>query len=106
MTPLVADRARVGAGSRIVLDGERIVDRGRMDPNRLAAWNVPVNVNSASAAELTALDGIGPKLAERIIAARPFACIEEVARVQGIGARRLARLKDRLVLDAKPGNPL
>ena len=70
-----------------------------MAPDRLAAWGVAVDVNGASAAELASLEGIGPALAARIVAARPFARIEEVARVRGIGVRRLARLRPRLVLD-------
>jgi hypothetical protein len=72
-----------------------------MAPDRLAAWAVPVDVNRATAAELASLDGIGPALAARIVAARPFRRIDEVAEVRGIGRRRLARLRPRLVLDAR-----
>ena len=70
-----------------------------MRPERLAAWGAPVDVNGATVEELASLDGIGPKLAARIVAARPFRRVEEVARVRGIGQRRLARLRPRLVLD-------
>jgi Helix-hairpin-helix motif len=70
-----------------------------MPADRWAAWQVPVDVNRASAAELASLDGIGPKLAARIVARRPFASVDEVATVSGIGQRRLARLRPRLVLD-------
>ncbi len=73
--------------------------RKRMAADRLAAWRAPVDVNRATADELASLDGIGPQLAARIVAARPFATIEEVGRVKGIGARRLARLRERLMLD-------
>jgi competence protein ComEA len=72
---------------------------GRMAPDRLAAWGAPVDVNGAPVEELASLDGVGPKLAARIIAARPFRSVEEVAAVRGIGRRRLARLRPRLVLD-------
>ena len=70
-----------------------------MPPDRLAAWGAPVDVNRATVDELASLDGIGPKLAARIVAARPFRSVDEVARVRGIGRRRLARLRPRLVLD-------
>src|SRR5881394_1575218 len=43
-----------------------------MRPERLAAWGAPVDVNGATVEELASLDGIGPKLAARIVAARPF----------------------------------
>ncbi|MGZ3428751.1 MAG: ComEA family DNA-binding protein, partial [Polyangia bacterium] len=72
---------------------------GRMAPDRLAAWDAPVDVNGATVEELASLDGVGPKLAVRMVAARPFHSVEEVAKVRGIGRRRLARLRPRLVLD-------
>ena len=70
-----------------------------MPADRWAAWAVPVDVNRASVAELASLDGIGPKLAARIVAARPFGRVDDVAHVAGVGQRRLARLRPRLVLD-------
>ncbi|MDB4970101.1 MAG: helix-hairpin-helix protein [Myxococcales bacterium] len=73
-----------------------------MRPDRLAAWEAPVDVNRASVEELASLDGIGPKLAARIVAARPYRSVEEVAGVRGIGRRRLARLRARLLLDEQP----
>src|SRR4051812_28527763 len=72
---------------------------GRMAPDRLAAWSAPVDINGAGADELASLDGIGPKLAARIVAARPFRRIDDLADVRGIGRRRLARLRPRLFLD-------
>src|SRR5436305_1970317 len=73
--------------------------RSPMAPARMAALGVPVDVNRATVEELASLDGVGPKLAERIVAARPFATVDDVARVRGIGAKRLARLRARLSLD-------
>ncbi|MCU1276990.1 MAG: competence protein/ComEA-related protein [bacterium] len=82
--------------------GYRAGDReggGRMAPDRLAAWGAPVDVNGASVEELASLDGIGPKLGARIVAARPFRSVDDLAHVRGIGRRRLARLRPRLFLD-------
>jgi competence ComEA-like helix-hairpin-helix protein len=70
-----------------------------MAPDRLAAWDVALDANHASVAELASLPGVGPALAKRIVEARPFATVEDVARVRGIGRRRLARLRARLFLD-------
>lgn len=69
-----------------------------MAPDRLAAWGVPIDVNHGTLAELASLQGVGPKLAARIVAARPFRSVDEVARVRGIGRRRLERLRARLSL--------
>jgi hypothetical protein len=53
----------------------------------------PVDVNRASAVELTALPGIGPGLAARIVAARPFAGVDELRRVRGLHRATLERLR-------------
>ena len=60
-----------------------------------------VNLNKASQEELETLPGVGPKLAERIMAARqqyPFTSLDDVARVQGIGEKILDRWRDRVTL--------
>lgn len=55
-----------------------------------------VDVNRASAAELEALPGIGPALAQRIVADRevngPFRRPQDLGRVAGIGEKTLAKL--------------
>ncbi len=51
-----------------------------------------VNINTATAAELEALPGIGSKYAAEIIAGRPYASVEEITRVPGIGSKTLAKL--------------
>ncbi len=67
----------------------------RMDPADLAALEQLVDVNRASVDELASLPGIGPALANRIIAGRPFRSVDELDRVRGIGPRRLAELRSR-----------
>lgn len=54
-----------------------------------------INVNTATAAELEALPGVGPALAGRIVAYRaangPFASPQDLLAVSGIGEKTLAR---------------
>ena len=52
-----------------------------------------VDLNHAPIEELLALDGVGPKLAEAIAASRPFATVDDLTRVPGIGPKRLASLR-------------
>jgi competence protein ComEA len=63
----------------------------------VAAGGGRVDVNAASAAELTRLPGIGPALAERIVASRaadgPFRSADDLARVPGIGPATVERLR-------------
>lgn len=57
-----------------------------------------VNINTASAAELQTLSGIGPSMAQSIIDDRskngPFASVDDLMRVSGIGEKKLAIIKD------------
>jgi competence ComEA-like helix-hairpin-helix protein len=52
-----------------------------------------LDVNTATAAELEALKGIGPVLVERIIAARPFTSADELQRVKGIGPKKYEQIR-------------
>ena len=74
--------------------------QGRMSPAALRLWNVPIDPNRADADELTALPGIGPALAHRIVAERerggPFRDADELARVSGIGEKTVEKLRSRL----------
>lgn len=94
----LAERAGVRGGDRVALDARGQLVPSRMAPARLAAWRAPVDLNRASLEELVSLDGIGPKLAARIRAARPFHSVAELARVPGIGPKKFALLRERLAL--------
>ncbi|MGI9172962.1 MAG: helix-hairpin-helix domain-containing protein [Chthoniobacterales bacterium] len=52
-----------------------------------------LDVNTATLTELDKLPGIGPVLAGRILAARPFKSAEELRRVQGIGKKKYEKLR-------------
>lgn len=61
-----------------------------------------ININLATAAELESLPGIGPSLAEKIIAYReqngPFLDIEELLEVSGIGPAKLTQIRDLITI--------
>jgi DNA uptake protein ComE-like DNA-binding protein len=58
----------------------------------------PVSVNRASEAELCAVKGLPPSVARAIVAARPFATLEEVCKAKGMGPKMLTKLRDQLAL--------
>lgn len=62
----------------------------------------PVNVNTATAAELESLPGVGPATAAAIVDERtrngPFASVDDLERVPGIGPAKLAALRDQVTL--------
>lgn len=66
-----------------------------------------VDLNSATAAELETLPGVGPSKAQAIIAHRevePFKSTEELVEVKGIGDKLYAQLKDHVTVSAAPAS--
>ena len=87
----------------VVTDGQQIVVGAPGVAGAAAAADAdtapggPVNLNTASAAELDALPGVGPVLAQRIVDHRkqgPFRSVDELDDVPGIGPARAAELAE------------
>jgi len=60
----------------------------------------PVDVNSASVEELMSVPGIGQVVAQRIVEFRekngPYKSVDDLLKVQGIGEKSLAKLRDHV----------
>ncbi len=91
--------------ARVLSDGEQIyVDATVLNSagKRVSktVHSGPINVNRATAAQLDSLDGIGPVIAKRIIEYRkvngPFATVEDLQKVSGIGTVKFAIIKSKL----------
>ncbi|PIQ85289.1 MAG: hypothetical protein COV74_09435 [Candidatus Omnitrophica bacterium CG11_big_fil_rev_8_21_14_0_20_45_26] len=61
-----------------------------------------ININQANLEQLESVRGIGPALAERIVAYRDengkFATVDDLVNVRGIGQSKLDRVKDQLTV--------
>jgi competence protein ComEA len=91
--------------ARIVQDGEQIIVGATGDArSRRATSSVAdkVNINTATAQDFETLPRIGATLAERIVAYRdqhgPFAGVESLLEVPGIGDLTLAGMRDKITL--------
>src|SRR3954467_7445195 len=55
-----------------------------------------IDINNAPRETIETLPGVGPKLAQEIIAGRPYKTIDELDKVKGIGPKKLQQLRSRV----------
>jgi len=91
--------------ARILKDGEQIYifptsHSPSTGAKKTVRKNGPVMINRATVKDFESLDGIGPVLANRIVAFRkangPFAAIEDIMKVPGIGSSTFAKFQEKL----------
>ncbi len=56
--------------------------------------DAPISINSASAGQLDGLPGIGEKLAEKIISARPYETVDELVTKKVVGQSLFEKIKE------------
>lgn len=98
-----ADLAALNLAAPLV-DGQHLVV-GAIGPDGVPAaspGDTRVRVNTADAASLDSLPGVGPVLAARIVAYReangPFETVEDLLDVPGIGESKLAAMRDAVLV--------
>jgi competence protein ComEA len=81
----------------------------RATPAAKAATSGPLNLNTATVAQLEALPGIGKSTAERILEYREksggFKKIEDLMNVRGIGEKSFLKLKSLITVTPLKGTP-
>ncbi len=93
IAPYAAFSAAGAAGGSVGAGSPPASAPGSSDPG-------PLDLNAATVAELEALPFVGPYMAGQIVAFRerhgPFAAVDSLVRVPGVGPATLARLRERL----------
>lgn len=91
---------RVGDGEQILIP---VLGETPPGGTGVAAQSSLLNLNTATAAQLDGLPGIGPVLAGRIVEYRdqhgPFTSVDELANVQGISPRLVEDLRPLVIVD-------
>lgn len=99
--------------ARVVADGEQVAIASKADAERAAAapfgasasgagaaQGGKVNLNTADAAQLQTISGIGPSKAQKIVEHRessgPFKSVDDLTQVSGIGEKTLESIRDQV----------
>lgn len=97
---------QIASGSLITISPDGHYQLGRMAGTQLLTLGLPLELNTASVADLEALPGIGPALAQAIVTYRttygPFKKIDDLLQVSGIGSTKLENLRPHLVISESP----
>lgn len=101
--------AKKGVGIWSVTDWDSLLQERKQDRDEIAELQLAkieilpegfsLNPNTAPKDDLLRLPGIGEIIANRIIENRPYSSIEALSSVQGIGEKKLLKLKPFLTLD-------
>lgn len=88
-------------------DSQRSRHTARIDHPQ-GVFPYQVSLNSATWVEWAQLDGIGEKLARRIVAERelhgPFRTVDDLRRVKGIGPKTVEKLRPYVVAESLPAS--
>lgn len=75
-----------------VLVGGFFIARQLREPESTVEGHLRVNLNTATLTELESIPGIGQVLAKQIVAGRPYASVEDLLKIRGIGPSSLKGL--------------
>jgi competence protein ComEA len=78
-------------------------------PKPAASVATPINLNTATAAQLEALPGIGPRTAQLIVQHREkngnFKKVEELMNIKGIGEKSFLKIKSMVTVGGDKDRP-
>jgi competence ComEA-like helix-hairpin-helix protein len=94
---------RIKSGDKVIIYDKNSFSLLRMSGKKSLAIGIPIGVNSAGIDDLTALSGVGIKLAKNIVNYREsiggFKSIDELNKVKGMGKKKIEAMKPFINLD-------
>ena len=85
-----ADPERLLEGRKILLEEEKKWEQWKKKKKKC---DDPIDLNNASQEQFEQLPGIGPKIAAKIIAGRPYRSVEDLLNIPGIGKKTLEKIR-------------
>ena len=74
-------------------ESEAALESAATNTTEAPAAGTKLNLNTATSEQLLSIKGVGPVLAGRIIAARPFKSADDLRNVKGIGEKKFAQIR-------------
>lgn len=93
---LVSKLAALAVGGLLAAVGLKQCGKPQSREQIAERSNRTIDVNTATVAELELLPRVNEALAHRIVAGRPYATVEDLQRVSGIGPKTLELLRPRV----------
>jgi competence protein ComEA len=96
---LVNPAAILEDGEQLRVPSKNAAETSNAGISNSSASNTPterININTASATQLENLPGVGPKMAAKLIAGRPYSSMNDLDKVKGIGPSMLKKLEPRV----------
>jgi len=94
---------KIRSGDKIIIHDNGTASVARISGKKSLSLGIPIGLNSASIDDLTALPGVGIKLAERIIEYKKligsFKSVDELDNVKGFGKKKIEAIKPSINLD-------
>jgi competence protein ComEA len=94
----LAERLRDGQKIHVPARGEAVTLPAGATQPPTGATNGQIDINHATQGELESLPGIGPVTAAKIIAARPFATIDELDSRDVVGPSVMEQIRDLITV--------
>ena len=94
---------KIKPGDKIIIHDNGTTSLSRISGKKRLALGIPIGLNSASIDDLTALPGVGIKLAERIVEYKKlngsFKSVDELDNVKGFVKKKIEAIKPSINLD-------